>query len=190
MPAPSPHPPRLLPALALALAAASCQAGSGPPAPEGAAAGANATAAGNLAAASAVAAPPPVLELRGTAAFAMAGAASTPLEAGVETGVDPRSTFRVELPTALADARLSLLDGGDALVPCSGSREIGQATVLTLAPASALAAGARLRLRIDGAATRELHGADGRRFAPLEWPVVVAGEALPRKPAARKGTRR
>ena len=76
------------------------------------------------------------------------------------------------------------------MVPSSGSREVGQATVLALTPAAPLAAGARLRLRVDGAATRELQAADGRRFAPLEWSVVVTGAPEPKKAAGRKARRR
>jgi hypothetical protein len=183
-----PSPGLALPALALLLAA--CQ-GAGPaPVPAGPASGANAVAAGNASAANVITAPPPLVELRGAAALATAGPAGTALVAGSETAVDPRSSFRVELPLPLPDARLSLLDGGDAMVPCSGSREVGPATVLTLTPAAALPAGARLRLRVDGAATRELRAADGRRFAPLEWPVVVAGAPEPRKAPGRKGKRR
>jgi hypothetical protein len=178
------RPPLLLALPALALAA--CQAPA--PAPTGPVATA-VTAAGNVAAANAIAPTPPVLELRGTSAFALAPAAS-PLTSAVETTVEPGAGFRVELPLALADARLSLLDAGDAMVPATGSREVGQATVLSLKPTSPLLPGARLRLRVDGAATRELHGADGRRFAPLEWPLLVAGDPEPRRGVERKGKRR
>jgi hypothetical protein len=152
---------------------------------------ASAVAAGNAAAATtAIPAPPPVVDLTGAVALAAVGSTSTALVAGSETAVDPRSRFRVELPLPLPDARLSLLDGGDALVPSTGSRETGQTTVLALTPAAALAAGARFRLRVDGAATRELQAAEGRRFAPLEWPVVVAGAPAPRKAAGKRGPRR
>jgi hypothetical protein len=183
-----PSPGLALPALALLLAA--CQ-GAGPPtATATPASGANAVAAGNAAATNAIPAPPPVAELRGAVALAAVGPASTPLVAGSETAVDPRSSFRVELPLSLPDARLSLLDGGDAMVASSGSREAGPATVLALTPAAPLAPGARFRLRVDGAATRELQAADGSRFAPLEWSVVVAGASEPKKAAGRKGKRR
>ncbi len=175
-----------LPALALALAA--CQ-GTGPAPATPAAASPNA-AAGNVTATDTIPAPPPILELKGTAALAVVGAALTPLDGGGDTTVNPRATFRVELPPALADARLSLLDGSDAMLPSSGTRVVGQATVLTLAPSAALPPGAHLRLRVDGAATRELHAADGRRFAPLEWLVVVAGEAVPKKSPGKKRRRR
>ncbi len=181
-----------LPALALLLAA--CQ-GTGPataPPASGAStvAAGNAAANGNAVATNAIPAPPPIVELPGAVALATSGSASTTLVAGSETAVDARSSFRVELPMPLPDARLSLLDGGDAMVASTGSREVGPATVLALTPAAALAAGARLRLRVDGAATRELQAADGRRFAPLEWPVVVAGAPEPKKGAGRKGRRR
>jgi hypothetical protein len=165
-----------------------CQGVSPAPAPPAAAA--NAVAAGNVAASNAIRPPPPLLELKGTAALAVVGATLTPLDAGSENAVDPRATFRVELPLSLADARLSLLDGADAMLPCSGTREVGQATVLALTPAAALAPGARLRLRVDGAATRELQASDGRRFRPLEWMVVVTGEAEPRKGPGKRGKRR
>ncbi len=177
--------PLLLALAALSLAA--CR----PPAPvdAGPAAAGNSAAAGSVAAGNAVALPPPVLELKGTSAFAIGQPPST-LSLATETTVAPGSTFRVELPVALADARLSLLDGSDAMVPSTGEREIGQATLLTLKPAAGLPPGARLRLRVDGAATLELHGADGRRFAPLEWPLLVTGEPEPARGAARRKLRR
>jgi hypothetical protein len=162
-----------------------CQGASSPPAVPAA----DAVAAGNIAASNAISQPPPVLELKGTSAVAV-GHQTSSLSQAAETPVEPGSSFRVELPVALADARLSLLDAGDAMVPSSGAREVGQATLLTLKPAVALPPGAHLRLRIDGSATRELHGADGRRFVPLEWPVLVTGDAEPARGAARRKLQR
>ncbi len=167
-----------LPALVLALAA--CQPGSAvtaPPPP---------TAAANVAAANVVPSPPPVLELGGATAQAQLGALTTVLASRGETTVPPRASFRVELRLRLADARLSLLDGGDAFVPSSGEREVGAVTVLTLRPEAPLAPGAGLRLRVDGAASLELHGEDGRRYAPVEWQVLVAGEPEPARGRSRK----
>jgi len=185
---------RSQPFLALAaMALAACQAPSpGDPVASTAPgpAPAEAAAAGNVAAANAIALPPPVLDLRGTSAFATGKTSTRPLSPAAETIIEAGSSFLVELPVALADARLSLLDGADGMVPSSGTREVGQATVLRLTPAAALAPGARLRLRVDGASTRELHGADGRRFAPLEWPVQIAGEPEPARGAPRKAKRR
>jgi hypothetical protein len=165
-----------------------CQGGSPAPPNPSATSNASAVANGNVAAVP-LPVPPPVLELKGTAAFAAAGPSAASLSAGSETSVDPRAVFRVELPIPLPDARLSLLDG-DAMVASSGGREVGLATVLTLTPSVKLAPGARLRLRVDGAATRELHADDGRRFAPLEWPVVVTGDPEPKKGPGRKVKRR
>jgi hypothetical protein len=182
--------PLLLALLSLALA---CQASppGDPVAPAVPGPGAaNAVAAGNLATATPVTLPPPLLELRGTSAFAAGKSSTTPLPPGIETTVEPGSSFLVELPVAIADARLSLLDGADGMVPSTGTREVGQATVLRLTPAAALAPGARLLLRVDGASTRELHGADGRRFAPLEWPVQVAGDPAPARGASRRPKKR
>jgi hypothetical protein len=149
----------------------------------------NTAAAGSVAAGNVVAATPPVLELKGTSAFAIGQPPST-LSLAAETVVAPGSSFRVELPVAIPDARLSLLDASDAMVPSTGSREVGQATLLTLQPAVEPPPGARLRLRVDGAATLELHGADGRRFAPLEWPLLVAGDPEPVRGDARRKLRR
>jgi hypothetical protein len=169
-------------AAVIALGLAACQGGG--PAPGGPPAGGVTVAAGNASATNVLPGPPPILRLPGTAAFATGGPTGAPLAVGVETTVEPRTGFRVELPVALADARLSLLDG-DAMVASSSAREVGQATVLTLVPAAPLAPGARLRLRVDGVATRELHAGDGRRFEPLEWPVAVSGAPAPR-PARRR----
>lgn len=179
--------PLLVTASALLLAA--CQRATSPsPAAPAASAASNQVAAGNVAAGNSVVTAVPVLQLTGTSAVAL-GQAVTPLTTATETTIDPGAGFRVELPVALGDARLSLLDAGDAMVPSTGSREVGQATLLALKPSAALPRGAHLRLRVDGAATRELHGADGRRFAPLEWPVMVSGDAEPRPGSARKGKR-
>jgi len=183
--------PLLLAPLALALAACQAPSPGEPVAPTAPGPGAaNVAAAGNLAGAAPIALPPPVLELRGTSASATGRSSTTPLSPAAETTVEPGSSFLVELPVALADARLSLLDGADGMIPSTGTREVGQATVLRLTPAAALPPGTRLRLRIDGASTRELHGADGRRFAPLEWPVQVAGEPEPARVGPRKAKQR
>jgi hypothetical protein len=175
-----------LPALILALAACQATGSTAPgPAPEPAAGA-------PTAAANSIPPPPPVLQLEGAVAVAAtaAGGDPGPLSGRGETTIGPRVTFRVELPAAIPDARLSLLDGTFAMTPGSGSREVGRTTALTFTPAEPLAAGARLRLRVDGATRRELDAADGRRFSPLEWSVVVAGAPAPRKPAVRQGARR
>jgi hypothetical protein len=184
------RPPTRFALLSLAIALTACSRAGDAPAVPAPASGVETVAAGTAAATSALPLPVPVVELKGSAALAVLGSASAVLDAGGETTVAPGTTFRVELPLPLVDARLSLLDGGEAMVPSSGVREFGQVTVLTLAPAVALAAGARLRLRVDGAAMRELLAGDGRHFAPLEWRVVVAGDSDPRKSAIQKRKRR
>jgi len=173
--------PLALPALALAGCLRACY-GPATPAP--------AEAPGAVAAVNATPTPPPVLDLEVISALASSGLVTVHLAARGETAVEPRAIFRVELQVPLADARLSLLDAGDALVASAGTREIGAATILTLTPAVALPAGARYRLRVDGAASRELQAADGRRFAPVEWPVVVAGEPPAKKSPPSKAKRR
>jgi len=171
--------------LAQALALAGCLRACPGPATPG-----SAEAPGAVAAVNATPTPPPVLDLEVISALASSGLVTVHLAARGETSVEPRATFRVELPVPLADARLTLLDGGDALVASAGTREIGPATILTLTPAVALPAGARYRLRVDGAAVRELQAADGRRFSPVEWPVVVAGEPPAKKSPPSKAKRR
>jgi hypothetical protein len=132
--------------------------------------------------------PPPPAPARVSAAEAWAAGTTAPLATSQETVVAPTAIFRVELPGRLADARLTLLDQADALVAGAGERTVTEATTLTFRPEAPLAPAGRYRLRLDGAATRELHAADGTTALPVEWPVVVAGEAPAEKarPAARK----
>jgi hypothetical protein len=143
----------------------------------------NATSAPNV-----VASPPPPRPLTVLEAVALAPGTSTPLLADAETLVEPGVTFSVDLGERLPDGRLALLDAVDAMLPAAGAREVGSRTRLTLQPASALPPGARLRLRVDGAATRELHAEDGGAREPREWVLRVAGEprAEPRGPAGKK----
>lgn len=116
-------------------------------------------------------------------ALALIPGASTPLKAGEQAVVDPGATFRVRLRGAWPDARLSLLDGADAMQPSAGAREVEPAqpgaparTTVTLEPAAPLRPGATYRLRVDGATTRELRAADGTIRAPVELQLLAAGE--------------
>lgn len=116
------------------------------------------------------------------------GGVRVTLSPSVEAIVDPASSFRVVLPGRSEDARLSLLDAADALVPATGAREVGEQTVLTVTPRAPLSPAARYLLRVDGVRTRDLHDAAGRAAAPVELPMVVAGSAPEpaKKPARRK----
>ncbi len=122
---------------------------------------------------------PPVEVLE---AQALIPGATTPLESGVQVTVDPGATFRVRLKGTYPDARLSLLDAGDDMVPSAGAREAGATTTVTLQPSSPLKPGGGYRLRVDGATTRELQAADGTARAPVEFSILAAGEppAAPR----------
>jgi hypothetical protein len=111
-----------------------------------------------------------------------------PLTPESETVVDPAATFRVELAAEIPDGRLVLLDAADAIVPASGTREVGATTRFTLSPATPLVPGSRYVLRLDGARTRELEDAAGRAFAPVSLSVLVAGE--PPKPEPRPPPRK
>jgi hypothetical protein len=119
---------------------------------------------------------PPVEVLE---AQALIPGAATPLKQGELITVDPGASFRVVLKGTYLDARLSLLDGGDAMVAAGGAREAGQDTAVTLQPAAPLKPGSAYRLRVDGATTRELRAADGSARAPVEFPVLAAGEPPP-----------
>jgi hypothetical protein len=97
------------------------------------------------------------------------------LAADGETAVDPSARFRVVLAEPSRDARLTLYDATDAAVPASAATEIGDTTVLTLAPAAPLAPGSRYQLRLDGAGSRELHTGD-RTLTPAAFLLRAAGE--------------
>jgi hypothetical protein len=115
---------------------------------------------------------------------ALEPAARTALTPTAETVVDPASTFQVELAPRLPDARIALVDAAEAHVAAKDVREVAATTRLTLSPEAPLAPGARYVLRIDGAAVREMHDADGRAFAPIGFPVLVAGTPPPPEPKA------
>ncbi|MFT3916045.1 MAG: hypothetical protein QM704_18735 [Anaeromyxobacteraceae bacterium] len=136
--------------------------------------------------------PPPTLRalvVEGVAAEP--GGRTVPLLAEPQPVVHAASTFRVVLEGRLADARLSLLDGGDALVASEGARELGARTTLLLTPAAPLASGTAYQLRLDGASSREVHDAEGHALEPLSLPFLVAGEkAAPAKGEKKKAKRR
>jgi hypothetical protein len=96
----------------------------------------------------------------------------------------------VVLKGTFPEARLSLLDGADAMQPSAGAREAGPNTTVTLQPAAPLRPGSTFRLRVDGATTRELKAADGTVRAPVELPVLVAGEAPPEPKVKAKKQRK
>jgi len=98
--------------------------------------------------------------------------------------VDPRSTFRVVLTIRSPDARLALYDGADAIVPADGGRVVAEATTVTLRPSKSLEPGGLYQLRLDGAASREVHDEAGGAFQPLFVTVQVKGGEAPPPPAA------
>lgn len=124
-------------------------------------------------------------------AVALVPGATTALTPGTQTTVDPAATFRVVLQGAFPDARLSILDPGDAMLAAGGAREVGATTALTLQPAAPLRPGTAYRLRVDGATTRELRAADGTPRAPVELPLLAAGDPPeePRRKPAKKPRR-
>jgi hypothetical protein len=122
-----------------------------------------------------------------TAALAVLPAAEIPLAPGEQSLVDPGAAFRVEVAAQLTDARLSLRDGSDAMVPSSGTSEVGASwTRLRLTPESPLTPGSAYSLHLDGATTRDLHDPTGRAYAPAVYPLKTSGE----RPTAAKKRRR
>jgi hypothetical protein len=112
-----------------------------------------------------------------TAAEASATGVTVPLARdGSLTLVDPGSSFRVEVAARISDARLILLDAQEALVPASGTTEVGSSTRFTLVPAAALRPGTSYSLRLDGVAGREFHDDSGRGYRPLSLPLRATGQ--------------
>jgi hypothetical protein len=131
--------------------------------------------------------PPPAVR----SALAREPSGTTALSVTAETVVDPAATFDIELAPRLPDARLVLVDPADAHVAAKDVREVAATTRFTLAPLAPLVPGSRYLLRVDGAAVREMHDADGHAFAPIGFPILVAGTPPPPepKPAPRKRRR-
>jgi hypothetical protein len=128
--------------------------------------------------------PPPAPPVELVEAQALIPGAATPLKTGEQITVDPGATFRVVLKGTYPEARLSLLDGADGMLPSAGAREAGPATTVTLQPAAPLKPGTSYRLRVDGATTRELKAADGTVRGPVDLPILAAGEP-PQEPKAK-----
>jgi hypothetical protein len=120
--------------------------------------------------------PVPIAEAK-----AVTGGVDQPLRKDGESAVDPGATFRVVAAVPLADARLSLYDAQDAMVPASESAEVSSAaTRLEVRPAARLRPGGRYALRLEGSAGRELHDVAGRSYRPVAFTVVAAGRARAR----------
>jgi hypothetical protein len=108
-----------------------------------------------------------------------ASGARVELSPSIEAIVDPGKS---------EDARLSLLDGRDDLLPSRGTREVGVETVITVTPVQPLTPASHYLLRVDGARGRDLHDAAGRAAGPVELRVVAAG--VPPEPEKRPAKRR
>ena len=182
--------PRVAALLSLLLLA-SCSRGAEPVASQAAPPPAAPPAPGPAASAPGAALPAPdpdaPVELPVTSAFAVAGDEVQPLARDAATTVDPAAAFTVEVPVALLDARLSLLDRAGAMVPASGGAEIAAAAArFTLAPDAPLAAGEDYALRLDGAVAQTARDREGRAYGPASWTVRVTAAA----PAGRDPPRR
>jgi hypothetical protein len=143
-----------------------------------------------LAAVAAAAEPPLPAPISSAEAIEPNGVRLT-LSPSTEAIVDPTSTFRIALPGRSDDARLSLLDAAENLVPARATREVGAETVLTVTPIQPLVPASRYLLRLDGARARDLHDAAGRAAGPVELRLVAAGAPPePEKKTTRRKRRR
>jgi hypothetical protein len=103
-----------------------------------------------------------------------------------EAVVQAAARFAVEAGVPLADARLVLYDGQEALVEAEGAAVIGSASSrFTLVPSAPLRPGSRYVLRLEGSQGREVHDLSGRAFRPLSFPLRVAGEPPREEPPRR-----
>jgi len=123
-------------------------------------------------------------------AVAVETAARVALAPGSEAVVDPGATFELELSARSPDARLTLVDARDDVVPSTGARELATDTRLTVVPGAPLVPGSRYALRLDGAVERELHDAGGRAYSPLTLPILVAGTPPPPEQRAKPKRKR
>ena len=126
--------------------------------------------------------PPTVVGLLREAVALGPGDARTQLSKDAPSSVDRVSSFRVVLSRRSSDARLSLIDANDALVPSLVSRELTDTTTLTLKPADALSSRIGYVLRVDGASTAELHDEAGTGYAPLQLRVLADPRGEPPEP--------
>jgi hypothetical protein len=132
---------------------------------------------------------PPVAQLPLRAAVARSGESEVALAASEPTVVPTGASFRVEVEASIPDGRLSLRDEQDAMVPTSGSTEVGAlATVFLLAPEAPLQPGTVYTLHLDGADRHEPVDRTGRRYRPAVLAIKTAGERPP--PVAKRKTRR
>jgi hypothetical protein len=126
-----------------------------------------------------------------TAAVALVGDASTLVEFDKPATVDPAVRFQVDVAVPLVDARLALVDSGDAMVAAAESHEIGATwSRFTLVPEAPLRPGSTYSLRLDGAADREAHDSDGRTYQITAWEIRTTGEPPPPEKPAPKPKRR
>jgi hypothetical protein len=178
----------LVAALAAALAAAGCVLPAPPDAPD---AGVPDGAAIAPAEDAGPPAPPGAAALPVSLAEALAGDAGVPISRdGGATLVDPASSFRVEVAARLVDARLSVLDAQEAVVPADGAAEVAGTSRYSLTPAARLRPGSGYTLRLDGALGREIHDAEGRAFLPASFALRTAGDPPAPAPARRKRGKR
>jgi hypothetical protein len=129
---------------------------------------------------------PAVLPLLSAEAVLPDGSA-LPLSRDAVTAVDPSARFRLEVGARLSLARLSLLDGQDAMVPSDGTTEATATTRFTLAPSAPLRPGSSYTLRLEGAEGRLLMGQGGGTWEPVSLALRTTGAApAPQRKAKRR----
>lgn len=126
-----------------------------------------------------------------SATWVLPGAAmETPLRRDGESTVAPQARFRVEAGAPLADARLALYDAQESMVPVEEEDEIGSAASrYQITPSKPLRPGSRYTLRLEGAAGRDIRDLDDRRYRPLSFSILTAGEP-PADHPVKKGVKK
>ncbi len=133
---------------------------------------------------------PPPRPLAISLAEARRADASVPLARDALTIIDTRAEFHVSTAQPIVDGRLALLDEQEAAIPSVGTVEIGGQSRFTLVPKAPLVPGTAYTLRLDGAASRDLHDASGAAYSPLSLRLKSAGEKPPPPPKKRVRSRR
>jgi len=116
------------------------------------------------------------------------------IEAGGGVGLDrerlsavaPTASFEVRIGIRATEARLVLEDAQGALVPATGSTEVGADTAFELKPSEPLKPGSTFLLRLEGQRGRIVRDPEGHSYEPLVFRVRVNGSPEPAPPRRKR----
>lgn len=123
-------------------------------------------------------------------AQALEGEGAAALDAQQVAIVGPTATFQVRVAVPAREARLVLEDAQGALVPATGSTEVGAGAAYELKPTEPLLPGGSYVLRLEGLASRSVQDAAGRSYQPLSFRLRVTGKEEPPPPRRKRTHRR